>query len=1064
MSGVSTTSTTTLKTDVTSKVLPGDKSGLPLEIWQIIFSYLSVRDLGCVTRVSKTWHDLALSIDMTRWKELYLACKEWRHPYWPLNVRLEPPSWKQAYRDQYLSTRFWRRCSRQAHKAGCMSLLKRSKERQNIQVGPGLQHETLKSAFAVANEYDRILVHPGIYDEQLEMTLKVPFELVGVGELGSVILVVCLEHLALTGRLSNLVLRAPWFSNFILKVRSGYVQVDNCIMEDGMMCVVNPASCHVQFCTLRHATVIMQHVNASIIRNCEFSQSDNANIVVEGYPKEDKSWAYTYLCQQTDEVFSQKQAQGYKNLLKVTDSTTSTLHSTFTGKSFTASTIKTYDTLSRGRAFSQECDYMNVSVVNSGVNGHAGGACGAAQSGVNVNNSGAHLCGMRAEARDVNGSRASGNTINVNRPVSSEDTTQQDIRNTVSHSTDVNDHEQNQCGECASDEGHGHLIHAETCCHRNNEEEGNDTDGGEWLEIIDERKPWQLEGEERKDRATKPQDLKSLEEPEEDCASPEHEPSSSATSKAGTSDTTQGASEKLFEKRDASQQGEAHNRLGEGGSIHKPTSYAKGDGETEHSPKHSDVRGISSLTAEAKKETGHSKNLGWDSALGGVPSTAGAGASTGESEITQGGEIVPQTHTVELHPNTGKGHLVNGDAFPQHLAALNKGDHSGDHDPNPPVLLNPHPYPLRPHSDLHPHQHHHHHHHPHPPQPLSHSANSPKVGDIVDNHPLPKNPLEAEREERRSQGSFHSSRKDGSSSEDDDDDLSILNDLESVGSRGSHHAPSSSSSEDEEQAEEELFRRDSVYDCSDTEESVIMLPHLRQKHLEASLSANAVNADVGSICSQASRPITFSATQDEGVMSYIGKVRGCLIHHCRMMHSKGGVMVSLQGHALISGCDISNVSYGVRCIQNSRVVILKNRIHHCRTSGIFMRLAASGLISGNDIHSNNEAGLDIRKNADPIVQHNRIHHGKRSGVVVLGSGRGHIRSNSIYSNTEAGIYILYGGNPTVSENTIYDGKAAGVAVNEGGQGYIFGQYNLLLWSLYSGNSDLRPFTVTEMRS
>ena len=85
-------------------------------------------------------------------------------------------------------------------------------------MGPGLQHETLKSAFAVAGEYDRILVHPGIYDEQLEMSLKVPFELVGVGELGSVILVVCLECVALSGRLSNLVLRAPWFTNFVLKV------------------------------------------------------------------------------------------------------------------------------------------------------------------------------------------------------------------------------------------------------------------------------------------------------------------------------------------------------------------------------------------------------------------------------------------------------------------------------------------------------------------------------------------------------------------------------------------------------------------------------------------------------------------------------------------------------------------------------------------------------------------------------------------------------------------------------------------------------------------------------
>ena len=73
-------------------------------------------------------------------------------------------------------------------------------------------------ALAVANDYDCIMVYPGIYDEQFEMSSKIPLELVGVGELGSVILVVCIEQTAITGRISNIVFRAPWFTNFILKV------------------------------------------------------------------------------------------------------------------------------------------------------------------------------------------------------------------------------------------------------------------------------------------------------------------------------------------------------------------------------------------------------------------------------------------------------------------------------------------------------------------------------------------------------------------------------------------------------------------------------------------------------------------------------------------------------------------------------------------------------------------------------------------------------------------------------------------------------------------------------
>ena len=33
-----------------------------------------------------------------------------------------------------------------------------------------------------------------------------------------------------------------------------------------------------------------------------------------------------------------------------------------------------------------------------------------------------------------------------------------------------------------------------------------------------------------------------------------------------------------------------------------------------------------------------------------------------------------------------------------------------------------------------------------------------------------------------------------------------------------------------------------------------------------------------------------------------------------------------------------------------------------------MRVAAHGVIVGNDIYCTNEAGIDVRRNADPIIQ------------------------------------------------------------------------------------------------
>ncbi|KAL8202879.1 UNVERIFIED_CONTAM: hypothetical protein K2H54_028376 [Gekko kuhli] len=54
-------------------------------------------------------------------------------------------------------------------------------------------------------------------------------------------------------------------------------------------------------------------------------------------------------------------------------------------------------------------------------------------------------------------------------------------------------------------------------------------------------------------------------------------------------------------------------------------------------------------------------------------------------------------------------------------------------------------------------------------------------------------------------------------------------------------------------------------------------------------------------------------------------------------------------------------------LQMAQIVMLKNDIHHCKTSGIFLRLGAGGLIADNDIHSNCEAGIDIRKGANPLI-------------------------------------------------------------------------------------------------
>ena len=63
-----------------------------------------------------------------------------------------------------------------------------------------------------------ICVALGLYDEQFEISSKIPFELLGHGPPGSVILIISVEQNAATGRLCNLFLKPPWFTQYVIKV------------------------------------------------------------------------------------------------------------------------------------------------------------------------------------------------------------------------------------------------------------------------------------------------------------------------------------------------------------------------------------------------------------------------------------------------------------------------------------------------------------------------------------------------------------------------------------------------------------------------------------------------------------------------------------------------------------------------------------------------------------------------------------------------------------------------------------------------------------------------------
>lgn len=137
-------------------------------------------------------------------------------------------------------------------------------------------------------------------------------------------------------------------------MNSGYLQIENCILEDGMICAQHPSTVSIKFCTFRHTTIILQNMNASIIENCEFSQSDSANIIIEGQPKGEKNWTHPFLRDHTNAIFQQKRSLHRKrHCLKATSSMTSTIHSSFTSKSLTTGySAQVYDTISHDPSYS----------------------------------------------------------------------------------------------------------------------------------------------------------------------------------------------------------------------------------------------------------------------------------------------------------------------------------------------------------------------------------------------------------------------------------------------------------------------------------------------------------------------------------------------------------------------------------------------------------------------------------------------------------------------------------------------------------------------------------------
>ncbi|XP_043370360.1 F-box only protein 10 isoform X4 [Dermochelys coriacea] len=193
-------------------------SGLPVELWRLILSYLRLPDLGRCSLVCRAWYELILSLDNTRWRQLCLGCIECRHPNWPNQPHVEPQSWREAFKQHYVASKTWTKNTQDFESSHCFYLFRRKKDRRVLHVGQGCEFDTLRAGLASADVYDRIVLLPGVYEEQSEIILKVPVEIMGQGKLGDVALLVSIDQHCPTTRLCNVVFMPAWFTPVVYKI------------------------------------------------------------------------------------------------------------------------------------------------------------------------------------------------------------------------------------------------------------------------------------------------------------------------------------------------------------------------------------------------------------------------------------------------------------------------------------------------------------------------------------------------------------------------------------------------------------------------------------------------------------------------------------------------------------------------------------------------------------------------------------------------------------------------------------------------------------------------------
>ena len=159
-----------------------------------------------------------------------------------------------------------------------------------------------------------------------------------------------------------------------------------------------------------------------------------------------------------------------------------------------------------------------------------------------------------------------------------------------------------------------------------------------------------------------------------------------------------------------------------------------------------------------------------------------------------------------------------------------------------------------------------------------------------------------------------------------------------------------------------------------------------------------------------------------------------------------GIEISGVDNVVVSGCDISNFTYGFYIKDAGNVIIDGNIVHDNTDTGIYLgEYSQNGLIRNNSVSNTNSS--------DPVSQEKGIWL-RTADSTANGGGNNNITGNRIWNHTHAGIVLTDSSDLNYLENNLaYDNKW-GVFLNGSTNNYLNSN------SLYNNSIGLGAYSIT----